>query len=355
MAEGPRKISLDELSQHSSAASCWIVVDSYVYDVTRMIQKDQHPGGADILLELAGKDASRAFAAIGHSAAAKRLMLSQLIGILEEGASRSLRAARALLKGAEELSEESGSAASSPEPPARKFLQVPLPTADPEHQESPRTAQSAGVHGRPLKAGMNHVAPHASEALWSTRCRGFLPVRDPVVELSEPYGVLMELVAQLPSSLAEGTFRQLVENAAPRFAPIKAAIHAECSVDVLERVHSLYGYVGKGYVHRVNDADGAQSVPKFLSAGWVAVSEKLGRHPTIDYADCVLVRPVGSGASGIWARGIRNHVPPLPCRPRPPALSAGCPAAGSATGSGWILTLGSSRKISGCSIVSPGC
>jgi indoleamine 2,3-dioxygenase len=57
---------------------------------------------------------------------------------------------------------------------------------------------------------------------------------------------------------------------------------------VLERVHSLFGYVGKGYVHGSAAADGAQRVPAFLGRPWLCVSARLRRHPTIDYADCVL-------------------------------------------------------------------
>ena len=50
------------------------------------------------------------------------------------------------------------------------------------------------------------------------------------------------------------------------------------------------------------EADGAQSVPAFIAVGWLAVSQRIGRHPTIDYANCVLYN---------WER-VENHAPLTP-------------------------------------------
>lgn len=44
----------------------------------------QHPGGADILLEESGKDATRAFNDAGHSSDAKNKMATYKIGELAE-------------------------------------------------------------------------------------------------------------------------------------------------------------------------------------------------------------------------------------------------------------------------------
>ena len=52
--------------------------------------------------------------------------------------------------------------------------------------------------------------------------------------------------------------------------------------------------------------DVPRSVPTYLSTVWLAVSEKLGRHPTIDYADCVLYNWVRiDPASAITPENIR--------------------------------------------------
>ncbi|PWN35291.1 putative cytochrome b5 [Meira miltonrushii] len=49
----------DEVKQHKSEESAWVVVDGGVYDVTEFLE--DHPGGKKILLKNCGKDASEAF------------------------------------------------------------------------------------------------------------------------------------------------------------------------------------------------------------------------------------------------------------------------------------------------------
>lgn len=46
------ELSGAEIAQHDSRKSCWIVIDSKVYDITSFIA--QHPGGAAVLLKQAG-------------------------------------------------------------------------------------------------------------------------------------------------------------------------------------------------------------------------------------------------------------------------------------------------------------
>lgn len=53
--------TLEEVAQHATPESCWIVVDQTVYDVTDWIP--QHPGGADRIIPLCGTDATSAFGA----------------------------------------------------------------------------------------------------------------------------------------------------------------------------------------------------------------------------------------------------------------------------------------------------
>ncbi|KAI1815102.1 FMN-dependent dehydrogenase-domain-containing protein [Poronia punctata] len=48
-----------EVVTHRSASSCWIVVDGKVYDVTSYM--DAHPGGAAVLLQQGGRDATTEF------------------------------------------------------------------------------------------------------------------------------------------------------------------------------------------------------------------------------------------------------------------------------------------------------
>ncbi|XP_043288361.1 cytochrome b5-like [Venturia canescens] len=73
-------ISLDELAWHDSIDDCWIAVYDYVYDCTEFL--DNHPGGFDVILEYAGRDATLAFIGTDHSNDAKKLLQKYLIGEL---------------------------------------------------------------------------------------------------------------------------------------------------------------------------------------------------------------------------------------------------------------------------------
>lgn len=73
-------IHLDEVAWHDTIDDCWMVICDYVYDCTRFLKN--HPGGQDVLLEYAGRDATLAFIGTGHSQGAKRLLERFLIGEL---------------------------------------------------------------------------------------------------------------------------------------------------------------------------------------------------------------------------------------------------------------------------------
>lgn len=51
-----------------------------VYDVTKYM--DDHPGGKDVLLEVAGTDATKAFEEVGHSGEAREQLEPFYIGAL---------------------------------------------------------------------------------------------------------------------------------------------------------------------------------------------------------------------------------------------------------------------------------
>lgn len=63
--EQPPVISREELATHTSAEDCWLAIHGAVYDVSRYLT--QHPGGAQVMLKLAGKDATAQFDDVGHS------------------------------------------------------------------------------------------------------------------------------------------------------------------------------------------------------------------------------------------------------------------------------------------------
>ncbi|CAG9462223.1 unnamed protein product [Pedinophyceae sp. YPF-701] len=58
-ARPSKKITLEELGQHSTPEDAWMAVRGKVYSVTKYA--NYHPGGAKILLAAAGKDATKLF------------------------------------------------------------------------------------------------------------------------------------------------------------------------------------------------------------------------------------------------------------------------------------------------------
>ena len=67
----------------SKYESIWIVVYDKVYDISTFLE--EHPGGDEILLENAGKDATEAFEdVVGHSVDAREMMKEYLIGELRQ-------------------------------------------------------------------------------------------------------------------------------------------------------------------------------------------------------------------------------------------------------------------------------
>lgn len=75
-------ITLEEVKKHNTRSSVWFVIHNKVYDVTKFM--DEHPGGEEVLLEQAGKNASEIFEDVSHSADAKDLMKNYLVGELPE-------------------------------------------------------------------------------------------------------------------------------------------------------------------------------------------------------------------------------------------------------------------------------
>jgi len=78
-----RKITRAELAKHDSEASCWIEVKGVVFDATPYLE--EHPGGGESIVMLAGQDSTEDFEAI-HSAKAWKLLEQYAIGVIVEDA-----------------------------------------------------------------------------------------------------------------------------------------------------------------------------------------------------------------------------------------------------------------------------
>jgi cytochrome b involved in lipid metabolism len=57
--ENEKIYTMEEISKHNSKESCWTVIRGDVYDLTNWINK--HPGGADKILKICGKDGTDLF------------------------------------------------------------------------------------------------------------------------------------------------------------------------------------------------------------------------------------------------------------------------------------------------------
>ncbi|CAD5234508.1 unnamed protein product [Bursaphelenchus xylophilus] len=69
-----------EVAQHNSAESCWIILDEKIYDVSKFVL--EHPGGEEVILNLAGQDCTNEFNDVGHSSDARAMAEDYLIGKL---------------------------------------------------------------------------------------------------------------------------------------------------------------------------------------------------------------------------------------------------------------------------------
>ena len=54
--DSPRYITYEEVQQHKSRESCWVIIDGQVYDATSVLR--WHPAGPEPILALAGQDAT---------------------------------------------------------------------------------------------------------------------------------------------------------------------------------------------------------------------------------------------------------------------------------------------------------
>ncbi|KAM7278032.1 hypothetical protein ACFE04_005166 [Oxalis oulophora] len=73
-------IDLSQVAKHNSKKDCWFVVNGKVLDVSSFME--EHPGGEEVLLESAGKDATKEFDEIGHSKEAQKSLVKYQVGVL---------------------------------------------------------------------------------------------------------------------------------------------------------------------------------------------------------------------------------------------------------------------------------
>eukprot|EP00892_Ulva_mutabilis_P002035 jgi/Ulvmu1/11832/UM080_0043.1 len=78
-----RVVTSAELQEHASNKDCWLAIHGKIYDITNYLV--DHPGGDDVMLEHAGKDATEDFEYYGHSDKAREHMKEFEVGDYEGG------------------------------------------------------------------------------------------------------------------------------------------------------------------------------------------------------------------------------------------------------------------------------
>jgi L-lactate dehydrogenase (cytochrome) len=82
--------TLEQVAQHTTTSSCWVIVQNKVYDVTDFLF--DHPGGANVILRYGGKDATAAYVPIHPSDALdKNLAPEKHLGTLDSESIRRLK------------------------------------------------------------------------------------------------------------------------------------------------------------------------------------------------------------------------------------------------------------------------
>eukprot|EP01133_Synstelium_polycarpum_P017540 gene17540-20930_t len=69
---------MEEVSKHCTRDDLWMVIEGKVYDCTTFV--DDHPGGGEYLIQVAGTDATNDFVDIGHSEKAYAMLTDFYIG-----------------------------------------------------------------------------------------------------------------------------------------------------------------------------------------------------------------------------------------------------------------------------------
>ncbi len=78
--------NMEEIATHNKKEDCWLVIETYVYDITDFVSK--HPGG-EIILTACGTDATAKFnnrptTGTSHSSLARKMLQSLRLGSLSE-------------------------------------------------------------------------------------------------------------------------------------------------------------------------------------------------------------------------------------------------------------------------------
>jgi cytochrome b involved in lipid metabolism len=70
-----------DVAEHNTKKDMFMVIHDKVYDGSKFV--DEHPGGEEVMLDVAGQDATEAFEDVGHSDEARETLEKLLVGTLK--------------------------------------------------------------------------------------------------------------------------------------------------------------------------------------------------------------------------------------------------------------------------------
>ncbi|SPO04914.1 probable Probable cytochrome b5 [Cephalotrichum gorgonifer] len=75
------EFTYQQVAEHNTKDDLYMVIHDKVYNVSKFV--DEHPGGEEVILDVAGQDGTEAFEDVGHSDEARELLGPLLVGTLK--------------------------------------------------------------------------------------------------------------------------------------------------------------------------------------------------------------------------------------------------------------------------------
>jgi cytochrome b involved in lipid metabolism len=79
------ELTYQDVAEHNTKKDLYMVIHDVIYDVGKFV--DEHPGGEEVLLDVAGQDATEAFEDVGHSDEARETLDQLKVGTLKRNVS----------------------------------------------------------------------------------------------------------------------------------------------------------------------------------------------------------------------------------------------------------------------------
>lgn len=74
-------ITEEEVAKHNTPDDLWLTIHDKVYDISEFLA--EHPGGDQVLIDIAGQDGTVEFDKVGHSDDAWEIMEPLVVGVLK--------------------------------------------------------------------------------------------------------------------------------------------------------------------------------------------------------------------------------------------------------------------------------